>query len=73
MDADDAVDILQELDEEDRWILKEMNIPETSVIRSLFTSGLKEQTEFVTRKDVGLPKDKFILIIKRSFYFITFL
>lgn len=53
----------RELDEEERWILKEMNIPETSVIRSLFTSGLKEQTEFVTRKDVGLPQDKFILMV----------
>lgn len=42
-------------------LLSKLGMSEKNVIKSLFTSGLKEQSEKVSRADIGLPEDKFII------------
>jgi len=43
--------------------LKILGKPEIHVIESLFTSNFKKQASQITRKDIGLPADKFILLV----------
>lgn len=43
--------------------LKKAGLTEKNVIKSIFTSGLKEQTEHTNRKMLGLPEDAFIIAV----------
>ena len=49
--------------EQDRKMLQQLGYTEQHVIESVFTSSLKPQTEHVTRKEVGIPENKFAMIV----------
>lgn len=49
--------------ESDVKILKEMGYTENNVIESIFTSSLKPQTEHITRAELGIPENKFLMIV----------
>lgn len=49
------------LQEHDREELNLIGYDESNVIEALFTSGLKEQTETVSREELGIPADAFVL------------
>lgn len=51
------------LAEEDRELLRRMYYGEDSVIESIFTSDLKQQTEHITRAEIGLPEDGFLMAV----------
>lgn len=53
----------RKLNERDINILKKRNKTVNHVIEGVFTSSFKEQTKFISRKDLGLPEDKFIIIL----------
>lgn len=40
-----------------------MGKTEDSIIQSVFTSGLKEQTEHITREQLGIPREAFVLAV----------
>ncbi|MCM1307110.1 MAG: glycosyltransferase [Butyrivibrio sp.] len=52
----------RELKTEDIKLLNLFGKTEKNVIRSVFTSELRSQTEKVSREELGLPKDKFVLV-----------
>lgn len=51
------------LSEGDKKLLKDMGLEETSVIEGIFTSSLKAKSKNVSRKEMGLPEDKFIIVV----------
>lgn len=55
--------LTRKLDEQDIRVLHEMGKSEDSIIQSVFTSGLKEQTEHITREQLGIPQDAFVLAV----------
>jgi hypothetical protein len=55
--------LTRKLDEQDIRVLHEMGKSEDSIIQSVFTSGLKEQTEHITRQQLGIPQDAFVLAV----------
>jgi glycosyltransferase involved in cell wall biosynthesis len=48
---------------QDRELLKNVGYTEAHVIESVFTSGLKTQTEHITRLELGLQDDWFIMLV----------
>ena len=55
--------LTRKLDEQDIRLLHQMGKTEDSIIQSVFTSGLKEQTEHITREKLGLPREAFVLAV----------
>ena len=53
----------RKLTEEDRNMLERVGYTEKHVIESIFTSSLKPQTEKITRKELGVPEEKFLMIV----------
>lgn len=53
----------RKLSDEDIRILHAMGKSEDSVIYSVFTSGLKEQTEHITRKELGIEEKCFVMAV----------
>lgn len=51
------------LNERDRELLKAVGLNEGHVIESVFTSGLKPQEQKITRADLGLPQDAFVMAV----------
>ncbi len=51
------------LKEKDKKLLARIGKDEQSVIQSIFTSSLQPQRIKVTRTELGLPEDKFIIVI----------
>lgn len=49
--------------DKERRILEHIGKDESHVISALFTFGLKEQQEKWTREELGLPQDKFLLVV----------
>lgn len=49
--------------ESDRRLLGSMGYTENHIIESIFTSSLKPQTEKITRKEVGISDEKFLIIV----------
>lgn len=49
-------------DSDRRWMRKH-SLPEDHIIESLFSFEFKEQTHQYSRKELGLPEDKFIVIL----------
>lgn len=52
-----------ELDENGKWILEKMGRTAHHIIPGRFTFALKDQAEFVTREEVGLPEEQFLLFV----------
>lgn len=52
----------RQLNDADRKILRAVNYSENRVIESVFTSSLKPQEAVTSRKKIGLPEDKFLLV-----------
>lgn len=48
---------------EDLELLHKLEIDNTSVIQSIFTSSLMPQVSTVTREELGLPQNKFVIVI----------
>jgi len=55
--------ISRELTNVDTELLQKMGKGEQSIIQSIFTSSLQPQRKKVTRKELGLPENKFILVV----------
>lgn len=55
--------LTRKLDEQDIRLLHQMGKTEDSIIQSVFTSGLKEQTEHITREQLGIPREAFVLAV----------
>lgn len=53
----------RKLTREDKLLLQQVGYDETHVIESIFTSSLKPQTEHVTREEVHLPENGFLMVI----------
>ncbi len=53
----------RKLTEADIELLKDLGYTEHHVIESIFTSSLKPQVEHITRSELGIPDDKFVIII----------
>lgn len=53
--------LTRKLNEEDIRILHQVGKTENSIIQSIFTSGLKEQTEHITREQLGIPQQTFVM------------
>lgn len=53
----------RQLAEEDLFLLEQMGLGKESIIQGVFTSSMKPKTVTVTRKELGLPEDKFILTV----------
>lgn len=51
------------LNETDIKILDAIGKTQDSIIKSVFTSSLQPQALHVTREELGLPKDKFIIVV----------
>lgn len=51
------------LDDSDLELLQVFGHTEQNVIKGVFTSSLKPQTEYLTRKDLGIAKDIFLLVV----------
>ncbi|MCM1157835.1 MAG: glycosyltransferase [Bacteroidales bacterium] len=49
-------------DDDRRWMNKH-HLPEEHMLESRFTFALKEQTHSFTRKDLGLPEERFIVLM----------
>lgn len=49
--------------EEDRELLRRIGMDESSVIESVFTSSLQPQGVKITRTEMGLPEDKFVIVV----------
>ncbi len=47
----------------DKELLKKVGKDEGHVIESIFTSSLQPQTAMVTRAEMGLPEDKFVIVV----------
>lgn len=44
-------------------LLKDLGYTKNKVIEGIFTSGLKEQTEHILRKDIGVSDESFLLVV----------
>lgn len=55
--------LTKKLNEEDICILHQVGKTEESIIQSIFTSGLKEQTEHITRGQLGIPQKAFVMAV----------
>lgn len=53
----------RKLNDEDIRILHAMGKSEDSIIQSVFTSGLKVQTEYVTRAELGIAEKNFVMAV----------
>ena len=53
----------RKLQSTDTKLLSELKFPTEHVIESTFTSGLKTQTEHITRSDLQIPDDKFLMCV----------
>lgn len=53
----------KELNENDRNQLHILEVNPDNVIRTMFTFSFKEQEHHYTREELGLPQDKFILLV----------
>lgn len=53
----------RKITEEDRKWMQKHHLAEDHIIESLFTSAFKEQKHHYTRRELGLPEDKFICIL----------
>ena len=53
----------RKLEKQDIEILSHMGLSEENVIESVFTSGLRAQTGHVTREELGIPEDTFLLAV----------
>jgi glycosyltransferase involved in cell wall biosynthesis len=53
----------RKMNEEDEKLLARLRISKKSVIESVFTSGLKQQNNKLSRKQLGIPEDKFIIAV----------
>ncbi len=51
------------LEEQDLEILKSVGHTKRHVIESVFTSSLKPQAEHITKEMLGVPEDKFLMIV----------
>lgn len=52
----------RKIKDSDREILKAVGYTEDRVIESIFTSSLKPQSEVTSRRELGLPEDKFLMV-----------
>lgn len=48
---------------EDEGILKQVGIAKEKIIESVFTSSLKEQTQHVGRKELGISENDFLIVV----------
>lgn len=55
--------ISRKLQSVDIEMLHNLGFSETNVIESIFTSSLKPQTEHITRRVLGIPEDKFFMVV----------
>lgn len=53
----------RKLNEEDVRTLQSVGFTENNIIESIFTSSLKPQTEHITRKELGVLEDKFLMVV----------
>lgn len=53
----------RELEESDLNLLERMGIQESSIIRSVANFIIPKQTVTLTRRDIGLPEDKFVIFV----------
>ena len=53
----------RKLQEQDIEMLKSVGYTERHVIESIFTSGLKPQTEHITRADLGISEHVFLIVV----------
>lgn len=51
------------LNDADRSLLRQMNIPENRIIESIFTSSLKPQSEHISRKELDVPEGVFLMVV----------
>lgn len=47
----------------DKELLRKMGMDESSVIESIFTSSIQPQEEKVSRAELGIPEDKFVIAV----------
>lgn len=53
----------RKVNDNDRKLLSAIGLSESHVIESVFTSSLKPQTEKITKADLGIPEDSFLIIV----------
>jgi glycosyltransferase involved in cell wall biosynthesis len=53
----------RDLTKDENILMHKLGLSEQNVIKSIFTSGLKVQSEHTNRKSLGLPNDKFIIAV----------
>lgn len=53
----------RKLETTDMKMLHNLGFSEENVIESIFTSSLKPQTEHITRQVLGIPEDKFFMVV----------
>lgn len=51
------------LQDSDIHMLQKLGFSEDHVVESIFTSSLKPQTEHITRAELGIPDDKFVMFV----------
>ena len=51
------------MNEQDVELLKHLGYTKEHVIESIFTSSLKPQTEHISRAELGIPENKFLMIV----------
>lgn len=53
----------RKIHEQDMELLKRLGYAKEHVIESIFTSSLKPQTEHINRAELGIPLDKFFMVV----------
>ena len=53
----------RKMNEQDAELLKHLGYTKEHVIESIFTSSLKPQTEHISRAELGIPENKFLMIV----------
>lgn len=53
----------RKMNEQDVELLKRLGYTKEHVIESIFTSSLKPQTEHISRAQIGIPQDKFLMVV----------
>lgn len=53
----------RKINAEDESVLEQVGIAKERIIESVFTSSLKEQIQYVSRKELGIPENDFLIIV----------
>ncbi len=55
--------ISKKLEPSDIEMVNKLGFKEENLIEGIFTSSLKPQTEHITRQELGVPEDKFLMVV----------